>query len=397
MDHTYISILTPPGVAAIAVIGVVGPKALSLVSRYFTFKTPASQPNIDNPLLSEHQPPQTQALLSRQRVFLGWFSDDQQRDQAVLLIRQLAPDCVLELHCHGGPAVVQWIVSRLEEAGATQVTNADWWNLVEPDPLVRAGYQLLSHTPTFRTAGIVLDQIEGAWRRTLTQLQQVIESAPTYAKQLIKRLCELIPVGQHLNQPFRVVLAGAPNTGKSTLLNVLVGYGRAITSPEPGTTRDAVTAEVAFDGWPILLIDTAGWRQTTDPIEREGLVRALRVYQTADLVLWLLDASTTPVLPPFRLPRCLFIINKADLPCHWSPQEIIPNANLYIAISAKTGQGLDDLVRRISHILVPRPPQIGEAVPFTPSLCEKVLALAHAIEHADWTTAKNLVTALFYP
>jgi tRNA modification GTPase len=160
------------------------------------------------------------------------------------------------------------------------------------------------------------------------------------------------------------VIAGAPNVGKSTLVNVLAGFQRSIVSPIPGTTRDLVSTLIAIDGWPIELIDTAGWRSAATPLEQEGIVRGKLAAGDADLCLWLVDASAAPVLPEDRSFRV--VINKIDLPNAWEhPADAV-------RISAHTGQGLDQLCQQISTWLVPAPPQQGEAVPFTPAVAEQV-------------------------
>ena len=98
-------------------------------------------------------------------------------------------------------------------------------------------------------------------------------------------------LGLHLTTPWRVVLAGAPNVGKSSLMNAIAGYQRAIVSPTPGTTRDVVTVTTAIDGWPVQLADTAGLRETQDELESAGVALADAAIGEADLVIVVSDAS----------------------------------------------------------------------------------------------------------
>ena len=107
----------------------------------------------------------------------------------------------------------------------------------------------------------------------------------------LKGLLRFGDLGLHLTTPWRVVLTGPPNVGKSSLINALVGRERAIGSAQPGTTRDVVTAVTAVGGWPIELADTAGVRQVVDPLEREGVNRAKRSREHADLVVMVADAT----------------------------------------------------------------------------------------------------------
>jgi len=125
--------------------------------------------------------------------------------------------------------------------------------------------------------------------------------------------------GVRLREGYRVVIVGRPNAGKSTLLNALAGEDVAITSDIPGTTRDALRAQLQIDGVPVQITDTAGLRDTTDPLERIGIERARAAMQAANLVLWLIDergvaeedAGLMAELPP-GLPR-LVVRSKADL------------------------------------------------------------------------------------
>ena len=98
-------------------------------------------------------------------------------------------------------------------------------------------------------------------------------------------------MGRHLIEPWKVAIAGKPNAGKSTLMNSLAGFDRSVVSPVPGTTRDAVGVSLAFDGWPVSLIDTAGLRESADILEEEGVRRAKEALATSDLCLWIVDAS----------------------------------------------------------------------------------------------------------
>ncbi|MCS7161424.1 MAG: 50S ribosome-binding GTPase, partial [Gemmatales bacterium] len=254
---------------------------------------------------------------------------------------------MLELHCHGGLAVLDWVRDCFVRAGAIPVDPDAWLRLSAKDSPRQLALRMLQQAATLRTASILLEQFHGAWEERVNQLAQAVAEKSAQAMSLAKRLVELIPAGQHLCQPFRVVLAGAPNTGKSTLMNALLGYARAITSPQPGTTRDLVTAEIACDGWPVQLIDTAGWRATEDPLERQGLARAQAFWQQADLVLWLCDRAAAPVLPPCHLPRWIFVANKADLPAQWHLEEISLGTVPSLLVSARTGFGLEDLVHAI--------------------------------------------------
>ena len=147
------------------------------------------------------------------------------------------------------------------------------------------------------------------------------------------------PAAERLRDGLNVVIAGPPNAGKSTLLNALARRDVAIVSHLPGTTRDAIEVALDLKGWPVMLVDTAGLRETEDPIEREGVARARRRAENADLTLWL--APDDAPAPP-GLGRVLQVRTKADL------REDEGGSPAGMPVSAKTGAGLPELLERIA-------------------------------------------------
>jgi tRNA modification GTPase len=145
--------------------------------------------------------------------------------------------------------------------------------------------------------------------------------------------------GERLREGFTVAIAGAPNVGKSTLLNRLAEREVAIVSDIPGTTRDIIEVALDLNGVPVVLIDTAGIRETTEPIEAEGVKRARARAESADLVLWLVDDEKAPTL---RDPKREWVVRtKADL----MPGKAKAGQ---LAVSGKTGAGIDALVVKLS-------------------------------------------------
>jgi tRNA modification GTPase len=147
---------------------------------------------------------------------------------------------------------------------------------------------------------------------------------------------------QRLRDGFTVVIAGPPNAGKSTLINALAGRDVAITSPIPGTTRDPIEVFLDLGGYPVILVDTAGMRDSRDPIEQEGVMRARRRAEAADLILWLNDGSGCDA-PSLSSP-ILTVRTKIDL------KEASAQATDDLAISAKTGAGVDRLLDVIAEL-----------------------------------------------
>jgi tRNA modification GTPase len=158
--------------------------------------------------------------------------------------------------------------------------------------------------------------------------------------------------------------------GKSSLVNALAGYPRAIVHRAPGTTRDAVTAETILDGWPVEVCDTAGLRDAGDAVERAGIELAGRRMSQADLVLLVFDRSrpwsATDEAVRGARPGAFLVHNKSDLPPADGPR---PSG---LAVSAAQREGIDTLSRVIAERLVPRPPLPGEAVPFTQAQIDRI-------------------------
>ena len=150
--------------------------------------------------------------------------------------------------------------------------------------------------------------------------------------------------GERLREGFNVVIAGPPNVGKSTLMNALARRDVSIVSAIPGTTRDLVEVPLELRGFPVILVDTAGIRDTDDPIEQEGVARARRRAEEADLTLWLSDAAA-PVPPPGPGGSALPVLTKADLS---GADDAAPAGA--IRISARTGAGLDRLLDAIADL-----------------------------------------------
>lgn len=320
MSDTTAAVLTPPGKSALAVLAVVGPRAWGVVRQLFR---PRRDDLPDAPEVG--------------RFWLGRAGDDV-RDDAVLAVRAAEPPS-LELHVHGGREVLRFLLELLAERGVEQVT----WQRQMAIPLEAITADVLSRTPTVRTAAIALDQHNGALRRAIE------------AKEDLSRWARL---GEHLAMPWRVVIAGAPNAGKSSLLNALAGYQRSIVAATPGTTRDVVTVTLAIDGWPVEFADTAGLREAGETLEGQGIEQAREAMAAADLCLWVLDATCEAVFPPQGLANVLLVVNKIDRPVAWGPAD----AAGAVRVSALTGEGLAELCEAISRRLVPEAPGAGAAV-----------------------------------
>lgn len=360
------SILTPSGRGAVATVHVEGVDAAALTDEFFHPAGPRKLLSADTGRL----------------VYGRWGS---QSGEEVVACRRAAD--AVEIHCHGGNVAAQAIADDLQSRGANIVDWRTWVKGSERDPLAAAARAALAEAPSARTAAILLDQYQGALRRAMDRVIAALRAGelPTAAK-MIDELLRYRPVGLHLTEPFRVVLAGRTNVGKSSLINRLVGYRRAIVFDAPGTTRDVVTAHTCLDGWPVELSDTAGLRAGGDPLEDEGIRRAEFLLPTADLILLVFDASNRwtdhDEALVRRYPLALIVHNKRDL-C----PELISGRPAGSYTSATTGEGLDELIAAVASRLVPDPPHPGDAVPFARDHFEALTNALAAVTRGDGAAA----------
>jgi tRNA modification GTPase len=346
--------LTPAGTGAIATIALRGPSAWPIARELFRPARDRGQQLPEDP--------------EPGRIWSGRFGADA-ADDIVLAVRQIEPLPWVELHCHGGRQVVQLFLEALTQRGVRVCDAAEFHRFVQPsDPLRESAEDCLLQAPTLRAAAILLRQREGHFRVALETILASLQHDAASAQATLARLAQFAPVGRHLVQPWQVTIAGAPNVGKSSLVNALAGYQRCIVSPTPGTTRDVVTTRIALDGWPVELADTAGLREEPGDLERQGIARARVAAESANLCLWVLDATAQPAWPEAARRAVLLVVNKIDLPPVWD----LGRAGDAVHVSARTGAGIPALCEVIVRRLVPVTPGPDDAVPFTPPLCDAV-------------------------
>jgi tRNA modification GTPase len=344
-------LLTAPGRGAIGVVCVSGPGSVQLADAVF-------RPNRGKSL----------AQTAPGHIRLGHIGHGL-GDEVVAIVLD-PPVETVELQCHGGLAAVELVLDALEQAGAVRSDPAPLVEAWTGDAIAADAMLDLCRAPTLLTAEILLEQAEGAFRRELLDLIRMIDGNESLKPALLC-LDELIgrsAVGLRLLTGWRVVIAGRPNVGKSRLFNALGGFTRAIVDPTPGTTRDVVTLNLALEGWPIALSDTAGLRRTSDPIEAEGIARAHREQTEADLILIVLDRSEALQAIDIELVastrHAIVVANKSDLPAAWQPDELHAGPKPVVTVSAEHGAGLADLCAVIVRSLVPSVPKPGVGVPF---------------------------------
>ena len=339
MSSTSIIRLTPPGRSAVASIRVEGENIAKILKHLRRENASRSTPIFARfPL---------EGLGTREEVVLHILDENR-----------------LEIHSHGGEAVVAAITQTLrKQFGAMEIPWNDWIaesQAVGKSEQVKKAIALIPYAKTERVAQILVDQYHGALEREMAAMQNC-DAAEKERRNA--RLVENAKLGRRILTPHKIVLFGPVNSGKSSLLNAIVGFQRVIVHADAGTTRDAVGVESVIDGWPVTIVDTAGIRTTDHEIEQEGIRLAWESVQTADLVLKIVDLTqkkNEPIIP-LEHSNVLTIVNKCDLPeVQKSAATLFPAA---LKISAKTGEGLENLLDQISKRLVPNPPQSGEAIP----------------------------------
>jgi tRNA modification GTPase len=378
LDDTIVAVATPTGMGALALVRVSGPGAYAIARKHI------------RPWPSEPRVAQLSTVSNLGEVL----------DRSLVTLfpgpNSFTGDDTVEISTHGGYLVPASIIAALISSGARQALPGEFTRRAvlngKLDILQAEAISDLIDARSHAMQHAALGQLDGGLSRRLLQLREDlvglesliaydidfpeeddgpvsrdrIENAITRMIASLEALLATAPVGVLVREGALVVIAGPPNVGKSSLFNSLLGRSRAIVTEIPGTTRDALEAVIDSGKWPLRLVDTAGLRETVDPIERLGIEVSERYLASAAVVLACaensesLDQTIDSVGRKSTAP-VIAVRTKADL----APRGASLNGDQVVQVSAHTGEGLQGLLDAINDAITSK---YGEAAPDLPIL-----------------------------
>jgi tRNA modification GTPase len=368
---TIAAISTPPGRGGIGVVRLSGPLSLEIAAALFHSQSRAS---LDAP----------------NRAQFGHVIDpatDEPIDEAILIYfkspHSFTGEDVIELSCHGSPVILRRVLGLVTARGARiaepgEFTFRAFLNRRIDLAQAQAVRDCINAQTDYQ-ARVATRQLEGALSQRLTPLKDALleiivhlessvefveeDISPATLSALMTGLVQIIAgleeiaasfaFGRFVKEGFDLAIVGRPNVGKSSIFNRLIGSDRAIVTPLPGTTRDALYESTAIAGVPVRLIDTAGIRETSDVVERLGITRSRAAIADADISLVVLDGSEpftdddAQLLAHVPEARRIIVINKIDLPHRLDAGLLHVEPNDAVSISAMTGAGFAMLTEAI--------------------------------------------------
>ena len=369
-QKTIVAPATASGEGGIGIVRVSGPLSEGFLEKFF-------RPHTPGPSLTTH------------RLYFGkFFSPENALIDEVMVVLMRGPrsytrEDVAEIHCHGGPVVMRRIIDALIDEGARMARPGEFTlraflngrvDLAEAEAvidLIRSRSEAASYVALGQLQGKLSGAVHGL-RDALADLLSLVETSIDFPEEDIESsefdflrsgaegtslrvdgLLATFDTGRALREGVSVLILGRPNVGKSSLMNALLGEARAIVTEVPGTTRDTIEESLSLGGVPLRLVDTAGIRTTDDPVESEGVRRALEKISSADLVLLVVDghAGVTGddrlALEACETERLLLVVNKEDLPSAPLPFPFVGLEAVHV--SARTGAGLCELQEAIAR------------------------------------------------
>lgn len=370
--------VTGEGVAGIATIQISGVAAAEAVGRIFRGKRKIEPSG--NIYYGSIVHPATGEILDD--VVIGCYPPHQSP----------TGDILAEIHCHGGKATVAAISRLLRDIGVEFHTQQEWVDRIQQGGIERAALRHFLGARTDVAARVFWYQRQGCLRSALQQIFNLAPEKPELGLALALQLAQTAATGLALAVPSRIVIAGATNVGKSTLLNRILRRERVIVDAQPGTTRDAVSDYTAIRGVPFTITDTAGLRESADPIERLGMASARRAIAGADLIIWMYDVGRPPTeMPSPPEKKTVLVLNKIDS-CPNYLDEYLRRCPRGILLSALTGEG----VGRLEDALVAGicPPDAPSPVIFEKSQAEILECAIRSLEERQILEARQHLARL---
>lgn len=372
---TIAAISTPQAVGGIGIVRISGPQARKIAGNVFAS---AHGKTLDD--------------IKGYSALYGRVKDEQGDIDEAIALNFRAPasftgEDVVELSCHGGLYVLRRVLKAVLAAGAVpagpgEFTRRAFLNGKIGLTQAESVMQLISAQGE-EAAKAALAGHDGALQKRIQKLRGILVSIAAHleawadypeddipevrehsledslvqAKTELEHLLAQFEAGRALREGVQTVIAGRPNVGKSTLMNLLSGCERSIVTEYAGTTRDVVEDTVLLGGIPLHLADTAGIRTTQDPVEQIGVMRALERVKQAQLVLAVFDAShplaqeDLQLLEAVQATPCVILLNKTDLPQEINLELIQEKYQHIVSISAKEGTGLEALETAVSELL----------------------------------------------
>lgn len=410
IQTTIAAIATPHGQGGIGVIRLSGPRSLPILSKII--RTPDQQ-GVEQPELKSNRPSLRTIFnpasgLPIDEALVTWFPAP----------RSFTGEDVVEISCHGSPVVLAEVLHLLTGLGA---------DLAEPGEFTRRAFlnhrldlaqaeainDLISSQTTYQ-ARLAARQVRGELSRQLQPLRQSLvdlivhfESTvefveddldplnlATFTLQIdeiigkLERMAASHSLGRVIKSGVRLALIGRPNVGKSSIFNALLGRDRAIVTHFPGTTRDVLSEVLSINGLPVSIVDTAGIRQTEDPIEMIGVDRTRSTISEADLLIAVIESASELEAEEVSLfeeiPVNIFVVNKCDLGPILMRDKLsrLAGERPIVEISALSGLGLDRLREIIFQTITDGSLELDESFIITNERHYK--AILDALAHVQW-------------
>ena len=390
MEKTIAAVSTAPAPGGIGIVRISGEEALAVADQVFR--------GVSGKKLSE--------MRGYTAQLGGAFTPDGERlDDVVALVyrspKSYTGEDVVELSCHGGLYVTKRLFQLVLDAGASPAGPGEFtrraflngkMDLAQAEAvmgLISASGEQARKAALAGSSGVLSQRIAAIKGELMEQAAHLAawadfpeEDVPEVEEsQLLEgirrgeaalsQLLEGFERGRMYREGLVTVIAGRPNAGKSTLMNLLSGCQRSIVTQYAGTTRDVVEETVMLAGVPLRLADTAGLRDTDDPVESIGVRAARQRLETAQLVLAVFDSSQAlekedrELMDALEGVPSIAIVNKTDLPSQIAVEEIQARFEKTVFLSAATGEGLEDLEQALSEILDTKEFHPQEGVLFT--------------------------------